>query len=90
MSTTTLTQRRWVRWGLIFGFWTGLGLFFAVILALAITLSFMLTAPINRAAHRVYAHLEASLLPFETTERHPDEQRSPHGVPPSMSAEAGS
>ncbi len=30
MSTTTLTQRRWVRWGLIFGFWTGLGLFFAI------------------------------------------------------------
>jgi len=28
MNTTTLTQRRWVRWGLIFGFWTGLGLFF--------------------------------------------------------------
>ena len=46
----------------------------AVILALAITLSFMLTAPINRVAHRVYARLEATLLAFQTTERHPDEQ----------------
>jgi len=46
----------------------------AVILALAITLSFMVTAPINRVAHHIYARFEASLLPFETTERHPDEQ----------------
>ncbi len=46
----------------------------AVILALAITVSFMVTAPINRVAHRVYARLEARLLPFQTTERHPDEQ----------------
>lgn len=46
----------------------------AVILALAITLSFMVTAPINRVAHRVYSRLEARLLPFQTTEHHPDEQ----------------
>ena len=46
----------------------------AVILALAITLSFMVTAPINRVAHRVFARLEARLLPFQTKERHPDEQ----------------
>ena len=46
----------------------------AVILALAITLSFMVTAPMNRLAHRVYARFESRLLPFETTERHPDEQ----------------
>ena len=46
----------------------------AVILALAITLSFIVTAPINRVAHRVYARLESRLLPFQTTERHPDEQ----------------
>lgn len=46
----------------------------AVILALAITLSFMVTAPINRLAHRAYARLEPNLLPLETTERHPDEQ----------------
>ena len=46
----------------------------AVILALAITLSFMVAAPMNRMAHRVYAHFEARLLPFQTHERHPDEQ----------------
>jgi len=46
----------------------------AVILALAITLSFMVAAPINRMAHRVYASLEPSLLPLQTTKRHPDEQ----------------
>ena len=46
----------------------------AVILALAITLSFMVTAPINRAAHGVFARLEDRLLPFQSSERHPDEQ----------------
>lgn len=46
----------------------------AVILALVITLSFMVTAPLNRVAHRAYARCEEKLLPFETTERHPDEQ----------------
>lgn len=46
----------------------------AVILALAITLSFMVAAPINRVVHSVYARLESRLLPFQTTERHPDEQ----------------
>lgn len=46
----------------------------AVILALAITLSFMLTAPINRAAHRLFSRFESTLLPFESNERHPDEQ----------------
>ncbi len=46
----------------------------AVVLALAITLSFMVTAPLNRAAHSLYAQLETILLPFQTTERHPDEQ----------------
>lgn len=46
----------------------------AVILALAVTLSFMLTAPINRAAHSLYAQLEDKLMPFESDERHPDEQ----------------
>ena len=46
----------------------------AVILALAITLSFMVTAPMNRIAHSLYARLEPKLLPLETTERHPDEQ----------------
>lgn len=46
----------------------------AVIVALAITLSFMVTAPANRLAHRAYARWEAKLLPFQTAERHPDEQ----------------
>lgn len=46
----------------------------AVILALAITLSFMVTAPVNRLAHSLYARCEAKLLPLESTERHPDEQ----------------
>ena len=46
----------------------------AVILALTITLSFMITAPVNRVAHRFYARIESRLLPLETKERHPDEQ----------------
>lgn len=46
----------------------------AVVLALAITLSFMITAPLNRTAHRIYSGLESMLLRFETAERHPDEQ----------------
>lgn len=46
----------------------------AVILALAITLSFIVTAPVNRVAHGLYARWEESLLPFQTSERHPDEQ----------------
>ena len=46
----------------------------AVILALAITLSFMVTAPLNRVAHIIYARWGSKLLPLETTERHPDEQ----------------
>ena len=46
----------------------------AVILAMAVTLSFMVAAPINRAAHRGFSRFEAWLLPFETAERHPDEQ----------------
>lgn len=46
----------------------------AVILALTITVSFILAAPLNRFAHRLYARCESTLLPFETTERHPDEQ----------------
>lgn len=46
----------------------------AVILALTITMSFIIAAPLNRYAHRLYARCEARLLPFQTTERHPDEQ----------------
>ena len=46
----------------------------AVILALAVTLSFMITAPINRVAHGLYSRLEEKLLPMESKDRHPDEQ----------------
>lgn len=46
----------------------------AVILALLITLSFMVTAPMNRIAHHAYARFEETLIPLQTTERHPDEQ----------------
>ncbi|MGI9222590.1 MAG: cation:proton antiporter [Woeseiaceae bacterium] len=46
----------------------------AVILALAVMFSFMVTAPINRMVHGLYARFESKLLPLQTTERHPDEQ----------------
>lgn len=46
----------------------------AVILALAIALSFMVTAPVNRMAHRLYASFQDKLLGLQLEQRHPDEQ----------------
>ena len=45
----------------------------AVIIALAITLSFMLAAPANRFAHRLFAMWGSNLRTFDTDKRHPDE-----------------
>ncbi len=46
----------------------------SVILALAITLSFMLLAPINRMAHGIYTRFEGRMVGLQTDQRHPDEQ----------------
>lgn len=43
-------------------------------LALAVALSFILAAPLNRIAHGLYAHWEQRLKQFELDQRHPDEQ----------------
>ena len=43
-------------------------------LALAVALSFVLAAPLNRIAHGLYARWETRLLQFELDQRHPDEQ----------------
>jgi hypothetical protein len=43
-------------------------------LAIAVSVSFVISAPINRLAHPLYARLEDRLLRFERTTSHPDEQ----------------
>ncbi|MFO1423407.1 MAG: cation:proton antiporter family protein [Candidatus Competibacteraceae bacterium] len=45
-----------------------------VLLAIAVALSFVLAAPLNRFAHGLYERLETRLTPFERPEHHPDEQ----------------
>ncbi len=45
-----------------------------VLLALAVALSFVIAAPLNRFAHALYERLEERLAPFERPEHHPDEQ----------------
>ena len=47
---------------------------FLVPLAIAVSVSFLIAAPLNRAAHPLFARLEARLQPLERTMRHPDEQ----------------
>lgn len=44
------------------------------VLALAVALSFVVAAPLNRIAHQLYERLEAKLLAAELDQRHPDEQ----------------
>ncbi len=44
-----------------------------VILAIALSISFLAAAPLNRAAHSLYARWHKTLRPFETAVRHPDE-----------------
>ncbi len=43
-------------------------------LAIAVSLSFVISAPINRIAHGLYERHAARLTPFEGHRRHPDEQ----------------
>jgi predicted Kef-type K+ transport protein len=47
---------------------------FLVPLALAVSVSFLVAAPLNRLAHPLFERHEARLLPFERAIRHPDEQ----------------
>lgn len=47
---------------------------FLVPLAIAVSVSFLIAAPLNRYAHPLYQHLEQRLQRFERTTRHPDEQ----------------
>ncbi|MGF1472757.1 MAG: cation:proton antiporter [Rubrobacteraceae bacterium] len=47
-----------------------------VVLALAVVLSFVISAPLNRAVHVLYARYEPTLCRFERNVRHPDE--TPH------------
>ncbi|OEY67331.1 cation:proton antiporter family protein [Marinobacter sp. X15-166B] len=43
-------------------------------LALTVALSFVISAPLNRLAHRLYERFASRLEPFETNQHHPDEQ----------------
>ena len=47
---------------------------FLVPLAIAVSVSFLIAAPLNRAAHPLFERLEARLQRFERATRHPDEQ----------------
>jgi len=44
------------------------------LLALSVALSFVITAPLNRHAHELYAWLEKILTRFESSRRHPDDE----------------
>jgi len=44
------------------------------ILAIAVALSFIVAAPLNRYAHGLYRMLERHLLAFESSRRHPDDK----------------
>ncbi|MBU0909489.1 MAG: cation:proton antiporter [Proteobacteria bacterium] len=45
-----------------------------IIVAMALSLSFVLAAPLNTAANSIYQKLHDRLVVFETEERHPDDQ----------------
>ncbi len=45
-----------------------------VIVAIALSISFIIAAPLNRAAHDLYARFRESMVPFETETRHPEDQ----------------
>jgi hypothetical protein len=47
---------------------------FLVPLAIAVSVSFLVAAPLNRLAHPIFERLESRLQPFERATRHPDEQ----------------
>ncbi|WP_306119033.1 MULTISPECIES: cation:proton antiporter [unclassified Roseitalea] len=47
---------------------------FLVPLAIAVSVSFLVAAPINRLAHPLYERYEDRLMQFERQTRHPDEQ----------------
>lgn len=57
--------------------WADSGLIPATVLptvAVVVTLSFIISAPLNRYAHELYTVLEPWLLRLERADRHPDEQ----------------
>ena len=45
-----------------------------VALAIAVALSFAVTAPLNRVSHRIYARVSALASRFERRQRHPDDE----------------
>ena len=47
---------------------------FLVPLAIAVSVSFVIAAPLNRFAHTLFERFEEKLQPFERQTRHPDEQ----------------
>ncbi len=47
---------------------------FLVPLAIAVSVSFVIAAPLNRFAHPLFERFEEKLQPFERQTRHPDEQ----------------
>ena len=45
-----------------------------VIVAIALSISFVAASPLNRAAHGLYSRWRERLVPFETATRHPEDQ----------------
>jgi len=56
-----------------------LGAEWLIAVAIALSLSFVLAAPLNLAANAIYQKLHDRLLGFETVERHPDDQLADPG-----------
>ncbi|WP_372891759.1 cation:proton antiporter [Rhodosalinus sp.] len=52
---------------------------FLVPLAIAVSISFVVAAPLNRAAHPLFERYATRLQPFQRATRHPDEQPSDLG-----------
>jgi len=46
-----------------------------VIIAVALSITFILASPLNTAAHTIYERFGIPLKPFETKARHPDDER---------------
>jgi glutathione-regulated potassium-efflux system ancillary protein KefC len=45
-----------------------------IVMAIALSISFVVAAPLNTAANKIYARWHDALCRFETVERHPDDQ----------------
>jgi predicted Kef-type K+ transport protein len=75
---TSLSLANYSEFGLIVGAvgtangWIGSE--WLVVMAIALSMTFVLAAPLNTAAHSIYSHMAGRLKPFETETRLPEEE----------------